>query len=378
MPRRLVLLAGLVSIGIAACDKSPRGAKKRAAADARLATAIAADSGLPISTDTLNPAVITDTLPGDSDDPAIWVSADDAAESLVFGTDKGDSTGGVYAFDLAGHIDRRRSVMPLKRMNNADVEYGFRFGQISADIVVATERNRMMLRVFAFSDMRAIDGGGIPVFAGDADRAPMGVAVYKRPRDGKVFAIVGGKGGPAAGYLWQYELSVSKGRVTGTKVREFGSYSGRKEIEAIAVDDALGAVYYSDEGVGVRKYHADPDSGNAELALFATRGVREDHEGLAIYQRDATTGYLILSDQGANRVHIFPREGSGGDPHAHPLLAVIPVRAQQTDGLDATDQSLGAAFPKGMLAMMSNRGVFHFYRWEDVQAAIDRVRDSAP
>lgn len=377
MSRLAPFLTFVLAGTLAACDGSKGGKGVGASADsgAALAAAIAAaDAALPLSADTLRPAVITDTLPGDSDDPAIWVNADDAGESMVLGTDKGDSTGGVYVFDLAGHIDRRRSVTPLKRMNNVDVEYAFPFGAGVTDIAVATERNRMAIRVFSLPDMKAIDGGGIRVFNGDQSRAPMGIALYKRPRDGQVFAIVGGKGGPRAGYLAQYALTTANGKVSGSLVREFGAYSGRKEIEAIVVDDALGYVYYSDEGVGVRKYHADPDSGSTELALFATSGVRDDHEGLAVYQRDATTGYLVLSDQGANRIQIFPREGSAGNPHAHPVLAVIPVMAQQTDGLDVTAQSLGAAFPSGMLAMMSNRGAFHFYRWESVQAAIDRVR----
>ena len=373
MSRRVVafctfpLLAALM-----ACQRTSDAGGSRSAGASSAATA-ALDAGLPLSADTLRPMVITDTLPGDSDDPAIWVNEDDAAESLVLGTDKGNSTGGVYAFDLAGHIDRRRSVTPLKRMNNVDVEYGFTFGTVTTDIAVATERNRMALRVFSLPDMKAIDGGGIPMFDGDKSRAPMGVAVYRRPRDGKVFAFVGGKGGPLTGYIAQYALTVSGGRVIGTKVREFGTYSGRKEIESILVDDVLGYVYYSDEGVGVRKYHADPDSAATELALFATTGVREDHEGLAVYAKDSTTGYLVLSDQGANRIQIFPREGSGGNPHSHPLLAVIPVMAQQTDGLDVTSRGFGVAFPNGMLAMMSNRGAFHFYRWEEVQARIDRV-----
>jgi 3-phytase len=125
----------------------------------------------------------------------------------------------------------------------------------------------------------------------------------------------------------------------------------------------------------VRKYHADPDSGTTELALFATTGVVDDHEGLAVYAREDGTGYLLLSDQGGGQLHVFPREGAGGNPHDHPLLAVIPVRAQETDGIDVTARPMGDRFPRGMLAMMSNRGAFHFYRWEDVEAAIAAVRD---
>ncbi len=372
MRRPTLPLSFFALASLAACSSSKEGAGGRKRAEKQLTAAAAVVAPL-LSLDTLRPAVITDTLPGDSDDPAIWVNADDAGESMVLGTDKGDTTGGVYSFNLAGHIDRRRSVTPLKRMNNVDVEYGFAAGKRSVDIAVATERNRMAIRIFSLPEMTLIDGGGIAVFDGDSTRAPMGIALYKRPHDGKIFAIVGGKSGPSAGYLAQYALTFAKGRVTGTKVREFGTYSGKKEIEAIAVDDALGYVYYSDEGVGVRKYHADPDSGSSELALFATSGVTDDHEGLAIYQRDSTTGYIILSDQGANRIQIFPREGAGGNVNAHPLLAVIPVMAQQTDGLDVTSHALGAAFPHGMLAMMSNRGAFHFYRWDAVQRAIDGV-----
>jgi len=362
----------LIALSLDACSRPGEDAAPASSPD----SAVASATTLPLFADTLSPAIITDTLPGDSDDPAIWINPTDPAASLVLGTDKGDSTGGVYVFSLDGRIDRARSVTPLRRMNNVDVEYGFDMGGTATDIAVATERLRMSLRVFSLPDMRAIDGGGIPVFEGDTARAPMGVALYRRPRDGAVFAIVGGKGGPTDGtYLAQYQLRAQGGRVTGTLVRQFGAYSGRKEIEAIVVDDARGYVYYSDEGVGVRKYHADPDSGATELALFATTGVVDDHEGLAVYAREDGTGYLLLSDQGGGRLHVFPREGAGGNAHDHPLLAVIPVRAQETDGIDVTARPLGDRFPRGMLAMMSNRGAFHFYRWDDVEAAIAAVRE---
>ncbi len=330
---------------------------------------------LPLATDTLNPTFITDTLPGDSDDPALWINTTDAGRSLVLGTDKGDLNGGVYVFDLTGRIDRARSVTLLERMNNVDVAQQASLGAGLRDIAVATERNRQRLRVFSLPDMQPIDSGGILLFDGDTARAPMGVALYRRPSDGVTFAIVGGKAGPTDGtYLWQYRLEAdSAGVVRGVKVREFGAYSGTKEIEAIAVDDVLGYVYYSDEQVGVRKYFADPDSSNTELALFATSGVADDHEGIAIFARDDGTGYLVLSDQGAGRIHIFPREGSDGNRHAHPVLAVIPVRASETDGLEVTSRALGEAFPEGLLVMMSNRGAFHYYDWRDVQRLINQI-----
>ncbi len=371
--RASLILASSLVLSVAACNTGER----RTAAGPVDSAAVSPTAALPLSSDTLQPTIVTDTVPGDSDDPAIWINPVDPARSIVVGTDKGDSTGGVYVFDLAGHIDRTRSVSPLRRMNNVDIAYGLDVDGKPTDVAVATERNRMAIRVFALPSMKAIDGGGLAVMDGDSTRAPMGVALYRRPRDGALFAIVGGKSGPTAGYLIQYRLQYSSGQVQATKVRAFGAYSGKKEIEAILVDAAKGYVYYSDETVGVRKYYVDPDSSTRELALFATSGVVSDHEGLAIYARDDSTGYIVLSDQQGHRVQVFPREGTAANPHAHPVIAVLPVRAQETDGLEVTSKSLGPAFPRGMLVMMSNRGAFHYYRWEDVEAAIEKVRAKA-
>lgn len=356
---------------LAAC--APADQPAPGAADSAAVTASAA---LPLVADTLVPIVITDSVKVDSDDPAIWLHPSDPAASLILGTDKGDTDGGVYVFSLDGRIDRQRSVTPLQRMNNIDIAQRVVIGTDTLDIAVATERNRLMLRVFALPEMRPIDGGGIPVFDGDTTRAPMGVSLYRRPSDGTVFAIVGGKSGPTDGsYLWQYRLVAGEnGTVRGERVRAFGTFSGRKEIEAITVDDELGYVYFSDENVGVRKYFAEPDSGNRELALFATRGVVEDHEGLAIYETGAGTGYLLLSDQQGHRVQVFAREGTDGDPHRHEPLAVIPVRATETDGLEVTAAPLGDRFPQGVLVMMTNTARFHIYDWRDVQRAIDQAR----
>lgn len=317
----------------------------------------------------LVPVVVTDPVPGDSDDPALWIHPTDPGRSLVLGTDKHPTDGGVFVFDLEGRMDPERSRRGMRRVNNVDVLQGVRLGGREMDIAVATERLAQAIRVFALPDMTPVDGGGIVVFDGDTARAPMGIALYQDPSDGAVYAIVGGKDGPAEGYLGQYRLEDDgTGVVRGIRVREFGRFSGRKEIEAIAVDGELGYVYYSDEGVGVRKYHADPRRGDEELALFATEGFVEDHEGIAIYDAGGGTGWIVVSDQQGGRIQLFPREGWEGDPHRHPALAVIPVSATSTDGLEVTSRPLGPNFPRGMLVMMSDDRTFHYYRWEDVEA----------
>lgn len=315
----------------------------------------------------VKPAIVTQPSRNDTDDPAIWINKANPAESLILGTDKGDITGGIYVYNLDGKIDSSRSVFNMKRPNNIDVEYGLNINGVLTDIAVCTERGRNMIRVFSLPDMKAIDNGGIEVFIGEKDRDPMGIGLYKDPQNGNIFAIVGRKTGPDSSYLWQYKLAAdAKGTVSGTKVRAFGRFEGTAEIEAIVVDDALGHVYYSNETVGVRQYFASPDKGNEELALFATSGVREDHEGLSIYPTSSTTGYILLSDQQANRFRVYSREGTKENPYEHKLLKIVNVSAEESDGSEVTEVPLNETFKHGLFVVMSTDKTFHFYRWEDI------------
>jgi 3-phytase len=307
----------------------------------------------------------TEKVAHDSDDPAIWINSSDASQSLIIGTDKGGDTrqGGLYAFSLQGKIVK--SVGPLQRPNNVDVAYGLSVNGKSTDIAVCTERYTNSIRVFSLPDLTPLDNGGIPVFENEADslRDPMGIALFTNPADKKIYAIVGRKTGPTDGtYLWQYRLdSDSKGIVKGTLVRKFGYYSGKKEIESIAVDNELGYVYHSDEMHGIHKSYAHPDSSNVELALFGTTGFTEDIEGISIYKTGSETGYIIVSDQQANRFRFFTRESID---HNHPELKFVNTSTVQSDGSDVTNFPL-PGFPNGLFVAMTDNGTFQFYRWEE-------------
>jgi 3-phytase len=317
----------------------------------------------------VQPRIITEPTKHDTDDPAIWINPADASKSLIIGTDKNED-GALYVYNLDGKIDEQRTVRGLKRPNNVDIEYGLMLNGSATDIAVTTERLENRLRIFSLPDMQAIDNGGIDVFAGEVMNAPMGISLYKRPADGVIYAIVGRKEGPTDGtYLWQYRLEDDgSGNVKGTRVRQFGIWSGTKEIEAIAVDDDAGFVYYSDETVGVRKYKADPDAAdaNVELALFATEGFADDHEGISIYERDAGTGFILVSDQAANRYRIFKREGEPGNPHDHRLVKVVDVATLDSDGCEITSKVLNENFPGGLFVAMSDDKTYQFYAWKDI------------
>jgi 3-phytase len=334
-----------------------------------------------VSVAVVKPVRATDPLPGNPDDPAIWINHSDPSRSLVLGTLKvGAPEGALAVFGLDGKL--RQLLKGVDRPNNVDVEYGLPVGGATIDIAVLTERQGRRLRVYAIasdgSALRDISAGGIPVLAGASGDAgaPMGIGLYRRPKDGAIFAIVSPHAGPKDGYLWQYRLGTDgAGRVTATFVRRFGAFSGTGEIEAIAVDDGLGHVYYSDEGAGIHKYLADPDApdANRELALFGTSGYRRDREGIGIYPLRDGQGYIVTVDQspGDSVFHVYRREGEPGRPHDHSReLLVFKGGADATDGLDVTATPLGPEFPDGlMVAMNSGHRNFLLFRWQDIAAA---------
>jgi 3-phytase len=229
-----------------------------------------------------------------------------------------------------------------------------------------------------------VDLGGSPILQDQEGEngAPMGIGLYRRGRDGAIFAIVAPKAGPREGYLWQYRLvDAGGGRIGATFIRRFGRFSAstvreENEIEAVAVDDALGYVYYADEADGIHKWHADPDHPDAgrELAHFARDGFRGDREGIAIYAFPDGTGYIVCTDQldEDSEYHVYAREGAPGNPHDHSReIAVLRGGADATDGLEISSSAFGPGLRNGvMIAMNSAAQNFLVFRWQDVAAAV--------
>ena len=329
----------------------------------------------------LRPRVVTEPSRHDTDDPAIWINPANPAESLVLGTDK-DADGALYVYGLDGKIRHDKVVRGLVRPNNVDLAYGVMLGGKPTDIAVVTERYAHRLRAYRLPDMAPVDGGGIPVFEGELARDCMGIALYTRAFDGAVFAIVSRSDyqSPKSGYLHQYRLiDDGTGTLRGVFTRSFGEWSGTKEIEAIAVDNELGYVYYSDESYGIRKYHADPaaDDADEQLAEFGLKEFAEDREGISIYKQDGGKGFILVSNQQANTFNLYRREGDAGNPHGHTLLKSVDVSTIESDGSDVTSTAL-PGFPHGLFVAMSNGNVFHYYAWEDITRALSTTSASAP
>lgn len=322
----------------------------------------------------LTPTKATQPVTGDADDPALWVHPTNPELSLIIGTDKVSAKegGGLYVFGLDGEL--KQPPLFLENPNNVDVEQNVRTpdGRLY-DLAVATERGRRRLAIFSIDRtsgrLRDVSGQTL-VFRGEKGEsgAPMGVALYKRPKDGALFAIVSRKEGPTKGYLHQYRIvSAGPNRFDARFVRKFGLCRSGGEIEALLVDDEMGFVYGAEELVGIRKYAADPDAPNAnrELACFGKTGYQEDREGLGLYRTGKGTGYILCSDQRDNGslLRVYPRSGT-----AHPELGAIPTSADATDGIEVSSSNLGSEFERGAVVMMdSKRKRFVLFPWDDVR-----------
>lgn len=310
-------------------------------------------SKLPI----IAPDVITEFTVNDTDDPAIWVNPEDPSRSIVFGTDK-ETNGAIYAFDLNGKIIEEKTIRGIERPNNVDIEYGFELNDSTlTDILVFTEREKQQIRMFSVPDMKPLDKGGFSVFEDEqipGYRLPMGIGLYKSPKNSIIYAIVGRKTGPTQGYLYQYELKADTTSIHTNLVRKFGSFSSQKEIEAIAIDDVNGFVYYSDEGVCIRKYYAEPDMGDIEISCFGGEYFLDDIEGIAIATYPSGEGFLIVSNQQRGEFNIFSR----GD---NSFVKAINLGTRETDGCEVVTVPLNTIFPNGLFVAMNDERNFYFY-----------------
>lgn len=316
----------------------------------------------------IKPDVITETTLNDTDDPAIWVNSEDVSKSIIFGTDK-ETNGAIYAFDLDGKIIEEKTIRNIERPNNVDLTYGFTINDSTkVDIIAFTEREKNQVRVFSVPEMKPLDKGGFKVFEEETNsefKAPMGIAIYHSLINQKVYLIVGRKTGPKENYLYQYELQSKHEGVQMKLVRKFGKFSGKKEIEAIAVDNEMGYIYYSDEQHGVRKYYAEPEKGNQEIALFGTDKFESDIEGIAIAKTTAKKGYIIVSDQQRGQFNVFDRE-------TNEFIKALNLTTVETDGCDVVTVSLGSKFPKGIFVAMNDAKNFYVYDFSKILDEIEK------
>ncbi|MGH8179047.1 MAG: phytase [Steroidobacter sp.] len=305
-----------------------------------------------------------------ADDPAIWVDAKDPSRSVVIGTDK---KLGLNVYDLTG---KRLQTAADGRMNNVDLRDGFQLAGKSIVVVAATNRTTKSISVYRFDpanrQLSSIADGVLDSGLED----PYGLCMYRSARSG-AFYVLANDG--VDGKLRQWKLLDRNGRVGIEQVREITVGS---QAEGCAADDELGHLYVAEEDVGLWKYSAEPDAGDARTSVDAVENgnLTDDVEGVSIYYGPNGRGYLIASNQGEDNYAVYRREGANeylGKFHVVANEALGVDGASETDGLDVVSAPLGAQFPAGLLVVQDGRNLtpaarqnFKYVSWREVMESL--------
>ncbi|MEH1985032.1 MULTISPECIES: phytase [unclassified Nostoc] len=315
-----------------------------------------------------------ETLPvdqrADADDPAIYVNATNSADSLVLTSVK---NAGLRVYDLSGNL--LQTVNPGGiRYNNIDLQYGFKLGNQSVDIAVASDRNNDKLAIFKINPNPTIPGQYLeditdsniatifqaapfePPYS-PSTRSSYGLTLYRSPITNDYYVFTSRR---ETGDIAQFKL-IDKGnnQIGAELVREFTipspTTAGRSpQTEGMVVDQETGFLYIAQEDVGIWKFQAEPNGGTTGKLIDRVRfeggsHLTDDAEGLTIYYGKNGTGYLLASSQGDSTFVAYTREGNNeyvGNFAIGNNGSIDSV--QESDGADVINVPLGPNFPFGL------------------------------
>ncbi|MEH1832597.1 MAG: phytase [Nostoc sp.] len=306
----------------------------------------------------------------DADDPAIYVNATNSANSLVLTSVK---NAGLRVYDLSGNL--LQTVNPGGiRYNNIDLQYGFKLGNQSVDIAVASDRQNDKLAIFKINPNPTTHGQYLeditdsniatifqaspfqPPYSAST-RSSYGVSLYRSPVTNDYYVFTSRR---QTGDIAQFKLiDKGNGKIGAELVREFTipspTTAGRSpQTEGMVVDQETGFLYIAQEDVGIWKFQAEPDGGTTGKLIDRVRfeggsHLTDDAEGLTIYYGKNGTGYLLASSQGDSTFVAYTREGNNeyvGNFAIGNNGSIDSV--QESDGADVINVPLGPNFPFGL------------------------------
>jgi 3-phytase len=307
-----------------------------------------------------------------ADDPAIWPDPADPSKSLVAATDK---KAGLYLYDMQGKV---LQFLPVGKMNNVDLREGFELGGEKIVLVAASNRTDKSIGLYRLDTQKRelvnVADGLQPTGLGD----PYGVCMYRSPKDRRTYVFVNGDDTRKR----QWELvATAQGRVTAKLVRDMNFDS---QTEGCVADDHNGTLYVNEEDVALWRMSAEPDGGDAKTAvqkIADNPAVKDDFEGLGIYDLGDGRGYIVVSSQGNDTYAVYRREGKQEYLGSFAVVA-DPQRGidgiSETDGLEITSRNLGPGFEHGAMIAQDGRNVmpvenqnYKYVPWESIARALN-------
>jgi len=280
-----------------------------------------------------------DTKDDAADDPAIWIHPTDSAKSLLVGTDKKSGLG-LYTLD-----GKRVQFVAGFQPNNVDLRQQVAWGDKKIDLVVASDRNDNSLALFVLDPatltLQTLSLGKLRL-----PYEPYGLCMFCSPRDGACYIVVTTK----TGLVEQFRVAPEgTAEVALTSVRKI-MLAG--QTEGCVADDAAARLYIGEETGTLWSFNAEPDGEEGREKIDAVRpggNLVADIEGLALYKRSGSVGYLIASSQGDSTFCVYALEQAPRYLGRFSVAESAQIDAVSgTDGIDATAVSIGTEYPQGL------------------------------
>lgn len=270
-----------------------------------------------------------------ADDSCFWINPEDNLKSTLIGTNKRE---GLEVYDLQG---KRLFSYPIGRVNNVDIRDGFLLNGKQVSVVTATNRTHNSISILYVKPNGALEEVAARSIISKVKEV-YGLAMYKSPKTQKIYTFLVGK----SGKVEQWELFEQASKIDAKLVRSFELGS---QGEGIVADDFHAKVYFGEENKALWKYNAEPDAANDREKVISVTdtNMKDDFEGVTIYDSGEGNGYVILSSQGNNSYAVFDRV-TNTYLKSFCIKDSIVDGTFDTDGIDVTSIALGEKYPKGL------------------------------
>ncbi len=290
-------------------------------------------------------------------DPRLWIDSANPSDSLILGT---AVKGALEAYRLDGTpagitTDRPIALFDIRREfplagNQTGLILGFD-ASISELVAFTLDSENKNLRQIS-AEMPKIDA------------AVEGLCLYQSPVSGEVFAFTVGNG-----LIQQWVLSGQSGMVTVRHMRTVPVGFGAARCTA---DDQGRALYVTQEGVGLWKIGAEPESEGDKRAVDLAEpfgALAGDVKGLSVRKDGAGGGYLLATDADAGLVRMYNLQT------LEPAGALSITGLDEAEGVFATSTHLSDDYRDGLLIVgdEDNHGKPANYKllaWSDVASAL--------
>ncbi|MCG9494171.1 phytase [Acinetobacter pittii] len=316
---------------------------------------------------TIPAEVETESVPstGDAaDDPAIWHNTTQPNQSRILATDK---QGGLQVSDLQG---KAVQYLAVGRLNNVDVRTGFKWGNQTVDLAVASNRDHNSLHIFAIHPKtgKVSTLGELPTTLDEI----YGICMY-RDTQGEIYAIPNDKNGT----FIQYHITAVQQKVQAQEVQRF---SVKTQPEGCAVDDATGRIFLGEEGAAVWVKDLNPKTQLPMQQVISVGNVMHaDIEGIGLYH-GKDKSYLVVSSQGNDSFVVLDATA----PYTVRGVFRIGINTEkgidavsETDGLEVSSKDFGGKWKQGILVVQDGRKRmpeanqnFKYVPWEKIAQAL--------